>query len=124
SSAAYSGDAFINKDGSYEVGLSANGEIMAAIETDGGSPWSWMVFDTVIPIGVWTFVSLKYDGTNLKLFIDGVLTQTLTHADGGDITEVVTENLHFGCRKPGIGHVPIKLAEIRLWGTNPSDAAI
>lgn len=122
STAAYSGDAFLNKEDEYEIGLSTLGELRVAISTT--SPWTWLNCGYVIPVGVWHFISIQYDGTDVKFFINGVLVATIEHPDGGNLN-TSTNNLHFGARNPDDGtHVPIKIAELRIWSTNPSDEDI
>lgn len=106
---------FMNKENSYEFGISNTGKIHYAIRNT--SPgWAWVNTGITCPSGVWSFVSLTYDGSNLKAYLNGVLNYSGTAT--GNIDNTTYKNgLRFGARgapAAGSSFYPGMLDEIRL----------
>ncbi len=68
----------LNKESSYGMGING-GQLQAEIMTNPGSgcSWSW-VGSTALTLNVWQHVAVTYDGSNIKFYVNGLLTQTIS----------------------------------------------
>lgn len=70
------------KEGSYALARSSpSGRLEYAIETTAPGGWGWDGTGPILPVGAWTHVALTYDGTNARLYVNGVLTNTAVPAN-------------------------------------------
>lgn len=82
----------------YQFNLTATGHMEALV----GNGTSWgagagVISGAVIASGAWTHISATYDGTNLRLYINGVLSAT----GGASAGQTGTNS-----NKPGFGYYP------------------
>jgi len=105
------GDAIVWKDGAYLIQY-WNNKINAGVFTAGG--WggsSWLstasIFDDKCH-----HIALTYDGSNMRLYIDGGLDTT--KAWSGDIV-TNSNDLYFGCRTPTTNLFNGLIDEVRIW---------
>ncbi|MDO8522827.1 MAG: glycosyl hydrolase [bacterium] len=107
-------NAFINKESSYELGISGTGTLKSAIWTTAG--WIWVDSNIAVPKNQWVLVSTTYDGTNDRFYINGVLVNTQAHPNGGAITGS-SNPLRIAARGVGAGtnFVPVSLDDIRIY---------
>jgi hypothetical protein len=72
----------------YDLHLSQTGDVIFSLTLNGGSP---EVRKIGYDVNRWTFVAGTYDGTSMKLYVDGVLANTLPTT--GSITQNNSELL-------------------------------
>ncbi len=84
-------DIIFNKEREYEwcIGDSGSGaptgHLAWAINTAG--TWEWHDTGYTVPANEWVFLVLTYDGTHVRLYVNGELESTLADPDGGPITD-------------------------------------
>jgi hypothetical protein len=85
----------INKESSYEMAISCtNAEYQAAIAPGGASVWAWQG-TYVIKTNNWHHVATVWDGSLLKLYVDGVAVDSF--AQSGKLANT-SFGLGLGCR--------------------------
>lgn len=105
----------LNKESSYELGVKADtGELQAAIKPN----WSW--YGTMqVPLNEWVHVAVTWDGTYLKLYVNGQ-EEIITPVSTGVITDT-TNGLGIGARgiatdgTGGNSFFTGKMRDVRLW---------
>jgi len=84
-------DDIVTKDGElanrqYILAKLSTGQLVADIETVSGSPALEQVFGTTVLGGnTWYHVAMTYDGTDLKVYLNGALDGSSTVTNGGDM---------------------------------------
>ncbi len=91
----------LSKRNSYTLRLVETPAIRA-----GGSIWragveTQLVSVRTLQLGAWHHVALTFDGTNLKLYVDGAVDQVLTLSPGS--VDTATQPLYLGTRMNGTG---------------------
>ena len=67
---------FLTHYGSYEIaqGLAGRGTVRVAIWRSWQNDWSWLdTNQSYLPLNTWHWITGTYDGTNMKLYVDGNL---------------------------------------------------
>ncbi len=104
-------------DTSYTITKSTTNEI-GFYATSDGTTFSGSAISSPVRSEIWNHVLVTYDGTSIKLFINGVLEVTTAFA--GPIYNGTNE-LVFGARSDGVGctsqaqHSNVHLDEIAIW---------
>lgn len=94
-SAAYK--TIMARDGSYYLALS---NLKPTAYFMGTSPASWVGSTTALPLNTWSHIVTTYDGVNIKIYINGVLSRTAL-ASGNTKTDSGKE-LWIGNRKENL----------------------
>ena len=107
-----------NYDGSYPFLFRIDGDKITLFLNSATSVQSI----STIPVGVWTHVAGTYDGTNLKVYINGVLegTQPYTSNFIGTTNEVKIG----GGLSNNTEYFPGDIADVRLWNVARSQVQI
>ncbi len=102
----------VNKERTYEVAVN-NGELQAAVETTHGNAWFW-TSGPEVTANTWHHFAVTYDGTAIRVYLDGTLGSTTTTNTGGDIDPSV--NSLMIARRPlgGGSYFQGKIDDIRL----------
>lgn len=69
----------------YWIGVSGGGFLTATIGARDGVGWSGGETTTTAVMGTWYFMSATWDGTNVRVYIDGNLAKTYALASKGSI---------------------------------------
>jgi len=78
-----SGGIIFNKESSYEWMISSSCEVAWALMTAGS--WEWHYTGIYVPLNEWTHLALTYDGTYVRVYVNGELKSTIKDPDGGAI---------------------------------------
>jgi hypothetical protein len=78
-----------------------------------GAHQSWDSADTAIPLDVWSFISVTYDGTYIRYFLNGNPDGIVTASPGGGITPN-TVNLSIGSRAGNGDYFNGTIDEVRV----------
>jgi len=100
----------VNKEHTYEMAV-RSGTFQIALWTD-VSGWTWLGTQAV-PTNDWTHVAMVYDGSNMKVYIDGVYKEQF--AKTGNV-KVDTTDLRIG-RRGGASYFHGKIDEVALYDT-------
>jgi hypothetical protein len=115
----------MNKENSYEWGIEkTTGKLMAAIQPN----WAWLG-SMVVPTGQWNHVAVTWDGTNLKLYLNGT-EEIITPTNAGVISDT-TNGLGIGARglatngaSGANSYFKGQMDEVRLWNNARTAAEI
>lgn len=111
--------AFINKERQYEIGVDSSGQLGAAIYTVNGS-WVWIYSGVKITTGKVYWVTVTYDGTYIRFYVNGRWKATKTNNTSGNIAQT-DYPLRFAARgtytdpSQASNYINIKIFEVRLW---------
>ncbi|MCP5441413.1 MAG: DUF4347 domain-containing protein, partial [Chromatiaceae bacterium] len=114
----------LNKEGEYEVGITADtGEIKWAI-ADTVPTWAWHNTGHFVTAGEWTHVAVTYDAIagEAKTYINGELVETFSRS--GAIGDVYTQydDLYIGGRQNAVTQrFDGQIDEVRVWNTTRTD---
>ena len=110
-----------NNDNQYRLQHSRNNDAFEfAIRTDSGG--RWVLSNTEPVIDRWYFVVGTYDGSQLKIYVDGQLENSLNYS-GGNITNS-SSDLFIGRRSGGGRNFNGYLNNISIWSKALSDADV
>ena len=101
-----------NKENSYEWGLDNVGNLYWAIAnvTPG---WSWINSNVVVSAGVWTNLAMTYDGTNVRIYKNGVLAST--QAASGLVSDPTNDYLRIAARSGPGSFFAGSIDEVRIY---------
>ncbi|MGD1984053.1 MAG: DUF2341 domain-containing protein, partial [Chromatiaceae bacterium] len=106
----------VNKEGEYELGITADtGEIKFAIALPGNT-WSWHNTGHFVTAGEWTHVAVSFDGSFARTYINGQLVDEFAQA--GPIGEVYPtyDSLTIGGRENATDQrFTGQIDEVRVW---------
>ena len=117
----------VNKEGEYELGITADtGEIKYAI-ADSLSAWSWHNTGYFVTAGEWTHVAVTFDGVvgEINTYINGSPVDTF--AQSGPIGDVYStyDDLTIGGRQNASDQrFQGLIDEVRVWSTTRSQAEL
>lgn len=76
----------INKEHHYEMALH-DGKFSAAFSSENSSYglWRWVYSDAIVPINTWSHVAASYDGTTVKLYVNGKLVKQDSVTESGNM---------------------------------------
>ena len=117
----------VNKEGEYEMGITADtGEIKWAI-ADTVPTWTWHNTGHFVTPGEWTHVAVTYDGVagEVKTYINGTLVDTFVQS--GAIGDVYTsyDELRIGGRENATTQrFQGLIDEVRVWNTTRTQGEI
>jgi hypothetical protein len=77
---------------------------------------------TAIPVGIWTHVAGTYDGTTLKVFVNGLLDGQTTF--GGSFITTTRELRIGGGLNNNTEYFPGDIADVRMWNITKTEAEI
>lgn len=78
-----SGEATIlMKENAYGITLDGQGRLRTAIQTAVASTWNWWGLSTPVPLNSWTHAAVTYNGVELQLYLNGVLSSTVAFPNG------------------------------------------
>jgi formylglycine-generating enzyme required for sulfatase activity len=85
----------------YEVGLTSSSEINAGIKKNSGCQPAagWVIVSSpphTIPTNLWTFICSTWDGSQLKMYLDGALVATNPSGPTGPMDQCPGGNLKLG----------------------------
>ncbi|MFZ4401776.1 MAG: LamG-like jellyroll fold domain-containing protein [Bacteroidales bacterium] len=72
-------DDWSNASAGYSLRCGASGKLSFNFSSGGGA-WKEVVSTTMMPTNVWTHVAATFDGTSLKIYINGVLSGSLSYS--------------------------------------------
>jgi len=76
---------------------------------------------TVIPTATWTHVAATYDGSNIRLYVNGVLDATLAYSANFIAS---TNDVKIGGGLSSTEYFPGDIADVRIWNSVRTDAQI
>ena len=117
----------INKEGEYEIGITADtGEIKWAI-ADSVPAWGWRNTGYFVEPGEWAHIAVTYDGvaSEAKTYINGMLIDTFSRSGPiGDVYDAYDE-LRIGGRENATDQrFDGLIDEVRIWNTTRTEAEI
>jgi uncharacterized delta-60 repeat protein len=114
----------VNKEGEYEIGISASGTLQYAFAN--GSPgWNWIDTGAVVPVDTWTHVAVTYDNGQVRAYIDGHLVHSATAAGTIGDAYAAMNDLTIGGRQNATDQRFVGLIdEVRVWNIARSAAEI
>jgi trimeric autotransporter adhesin len=118
------GMVIVNKEGEYEVGISATGGLRYAFASTTPG-WNWVDTGYTLPPDQWAHVAVSYDNGNVAVYVDGVLVHQA--AGSGTIGDAYPayNDLTFGGRSNASDQRFIGLIDdVRIWNTARSGAQI
>ncbi|UXX79961.1 BspA family leucine-rich repeat surface protein [Reichenbachiella carrageenanivorans] len=105
---------------SWELIINASNKLIAYRHH---TPYS-MISNASINVGEWTHVAMTYDGTNLSIFINGVLDKSAVFAN----SQVTGPDVLFGARYDNTGQPELffkgQMDEMQIWNVARSAAEI
>ncbi|TKB06039.1 tandem-95 repeat protein, partial [Desulforhopalus sp. IMCC35007] len=119
----------INKEGEYELGITADtGEIIFAI-AEVGTPdhWTWHNTGYFVTSGEWTHVAVTYDGVagEANTYINGVLVDTFVQAGAiGDVYTAYNDLMIGGRGNDTDERFDGQIADVRVWTTVRTESEI
>ncbi|MEO8665286.1 MAG: LamG-like jellyroll fold domain-containing protein [Ignavibacteria bacterium] len=110
-----------NYQTSYFLGIQTSGRVV--FYPKGGSSFRSKV-TSVIPVNKWSHIAATYDGTNTRIYINGILDTSSTAFTGA--IGVNTDSLFFGADRVGTPSLFFKgmLDNVRIWGISRTAAQI
>jgi len=106
----------IRKSRDYNIYLSA-GKVKVDVFPIAGSTYKTLTGTTTLTINTWTHVAATYDGTTIKIYVNGVLNAS---GAGTNLASPIASTLWIGNIPPsGAGSVYFlgTLDEVRIWNT-------
>ena len=97
----------------YMLRVGSNGKLNVNIGS--GGPWNELTSSTnVLTLNTWQHVAATFDGSFLRLYVNGVLTDSI--AKSVNIVGTVTNNLYLGESPAYSGrYFPGRIDEVRIW---------
>jgi hypothetical protein len=114
----------VNKEGEYEVGINAAGQIQWAFaNTTPG--WNWVSTGYTVPVDQWTHVAVTYNAGGINTYINGTLVHSYNGSGSlGDIYPALN-TLTIGARENATDQrFQGLIDEVRIWNTARSGAEI
>lgn len=112
---------FFGKDNEYQLRYNSDGELEARLYDSGNSTWRTAAGPT-LPDGRWRHVALRWDGTNLDLFLDGTKERSTQPTVTLNST---SNNLRAGSDSSGSGsNFAGDLDDWRVWSDARTDNEI
>ncbi len=113
----------LNKENEWEIAIHG-GQFQAAARTTVPG-WSWVSSNTVINADVWTHVAASYDGANWKLYVNGVLTNTVAASGTIDAAGTYSNDVYIGRRiLLGGEYFTGNIDEVAIWNTARTTAEV
>ncbi|MBL8378811.1 MAG: cadherin-like domain-containing protein [Burkholderiales bacterium] len=114
----------LNKEGEYEIGISASGKLQWAF-ANSTPGWAWTVTAFTVPADTWVHVAVTYNAGVVKAYANGTLVDT--YNGSGNITDAypALNNLSIGGRENTAAQRFVGLIdEVRVWNVERSAAQI
>ena len=116
----------LNKEGEYEVGITADtGEIKFAIAD--GTSWSWHETGYFVTANEWTHVAVTYDATagEAKTYINGELVDTYSQSSAvGDVYSGMNDLYIGGRENASTQRFEGSIDDVRVWNTTRTESEI
>ena len=74
------------REGEYMLGYGPDGRLRYALQT-ADHPWQWVNTGVTVSTGIWTHVAMTYDGTSVKIYVNGA--RAFTRAATGPIGDAL-----------------------------------
>jgi len=104
----------------FELHVGTNGKPIITMRNS--STWIDVVSPTVITANKWTHVAATYDGTTVKLYVDGQLMNSAALTAASFVKG--TSPLVIGRRSSGLLYFNGSIEEVRMWNTAKSQAEV
>ncbi len=88
---------------------------------DNGSGFQNVTGTTTIPVGTWTHIAGSWDGTNLKVYVNGALENTAAVSGAFPAT---SNNFRIGGSLTGSEYMDGMIDRVRIWNVTRSDLQI
>ena len=98
----------------YALRLNSNGKLVFYNQENGGANTDFVLGDITVTTGVWTHAVATYDGTNLRIYLNGASDATPVAHTGGNTASAAT--LKFGVRGD--------TGDVQFWDGELDDIAI
>ena len=117
----------LNKEGEYELGITADtGELKWAI-ADSGNSWFWRDLGVFVTPGEWNHIAVTYDGVagEVRTYVNGMLVDTFSQSGAiGDAYAGFNE-FRIGTRENANDqHFEGLIDEVRIWNVTRTEADI
>ena len=114
----------VNKEGEYEVGINAAGQIQWAF-TNATPGWNWVNTGYTAPVDQWTHVAVTYNSGTINTYINGVLVHSYNGTGNIGDTYPALNTLTIGARENSTDQrFQGLIDEVRVWNTARSGAQI
>lgn len=106
----------------YMLRAGSNGRLNVNIGS--GGPWNELTsFNSVLTLNTWQHVAATYDGSFLRLYVNGAITDSVIKTVS--IVGTATNNLYIGESPAYPGrHFPGRIDEVRIWNVARTKAQI
>jgi hypothetical protein len=114
----------LNKEGEYELGISATGKLQWAF--DNVAPdWNWVETSYTLPADTWVHVAVTYNGGVVNTYVNGALVDTYNGSGTIGDEYPLLNDLTIGGRQNTTGQRFVGLIdEVRVWNVARSSAEI
>ncbi len=114
----------VNKEGEYEVGINAAGQIQWAF-TNATPGWNWVSTGYTAPVDQWTHVAVTYNSGAINTYINGALVHSYNGTGNIGDTYPALNTLTIGARENATDQrFQGLIDEVRVWNTARSGAQI
>ena len=109
-----------NREGEYEAGLKANGELMVAHSTTAKGSWAWVDTGVLLDSTVWSHIAFTFGGDSSKVYVNGA--HVFSVYEPGTIDEQASntfgqDDFQIGARQafPGAANFNGKVDDVNIY---------
>ena len=111
----------LSKDSSYKLEIDANGNLKASLYDS--SAWNFILSTLALPSNKWIFITFTFNGTDLNLYVDGVLNQSSSPSPVISIASS-TNDLYIGSAAGSSSFFDGSIDDIAVWDSALSQSDI
>ncbi|MDP6703958.1 MAG: LamG domain-containing protein, partial [archaeon] len=111
----------LSKDSSYKLEIDTNGELKASLYAP--STWNSVTSTIALPSNEWIFITFTFTGSDLNLYVDGVLNQSVTPLSALSIASS-TNDLYIGSAAGSSSFFNGSIDDLAVWDSALSQSDI